>query len=59
MNNSKIRLRFTGTCLKQDKATFTLSIVVSLYISSELDRSPKDLNAKFTLKYCFWSCKDN
>ena len=50
MVNSKIRLRFTGSCLKQDKATFTPNIVVNLYIVYELNILSQDLNTKFTLK---------
>ena len=37
MNNSRIRLEFKGTCLKQDKAPYTLNIVVNLYIAYELN----------------------
>ena len=36
MSNSKISLRFTGSCLKQDKATFTPNNVVNLFIVYEL-----------------------
>ena len=50
MNNSKIRLRFTGSCLKQDKATFTPNNVVNLIFDYELYRWSQDLNAKFALK---------
>ena len=32
MSNSKIRLRFKGSCLKQDKASFTSNNVVNLHI---------------------------
>ena len=38
MNNSKITLRFTGSCLKQDNATFTPNNVVNSFIVYELDR---------------------
>ena len=50
MNNSKIRLRFTGSCLKRDKESFTPNNVVNLFIVYELDKWSQDLNAKFTLK---------
>ena len=36
MNNSKIRLRFKGNCLKQDKV-FTPKSVANLIIVDELD----------------------
>ena len=54
MSDSKIRLRFTGSCLKQDKGSFTPNNVVNLYIVYELDRWSQDLNAKFTPKYCLF-----
>ena len=54
VNNSKIRLRFTGYCLKQDFANFTPNNVVNLFIMYELDRWSQDLNAKFTLKDCLF-----
>ena len=52
VNNSKVRLIFAGSCLKQDKGTFTPNSVVNLFIVYELDRWSQDLNAKFTLKDC-------
>ena len=55
MNNSKIRLRFAGSCLKQeDNAAYTLNNVVHLFIVYELDRWPQGLSAKFTLKDCLF-----
>ena len=54
MNSSKIRLRFTGSCLKQDKATFTPNNIVNLFIVYELNRWSQNLNAKFTLKDCLF-----
>ena len=50
-NKSKVRLTFTGSCLKQDN---TLNNVVNLSIVYELDRWSQDLNAKFTLKDCLF-----
>ena len=50
MNNSKRRLRFTGSCLKEDFKTFTANNVVNTFIVQRLDRWPQDLNSKFTLK---------
>ena len=35
--NSKIRVEFKGSCLKEDKITFTLRNVVNLFIVYELD----------------------
>ena len=52
MNNSKIRLTFTGSCLRQEFATFTLYNVVNWFIVYKLDKWSQHLNAKFTLKDC-------
>ena len=54
MNNSRIRLEFEGSCLKQDKAHFTPNNVVHLYIVYELNIWSQELNAEFTLKHCLF-----
>ena len=55
MNNSKIRLEFNRSCLKQeDIAAYTPNSVVNLYIVYELNIYSQDLNAKFTLKDCLF-----
>ena len=54
MNNSRIRLEFKGSCLNQDKVTFTSNKVVNLFIAYELDRWSQDLNTDFTLKNCLF-----
>ena len=54
MHNSKIRLRFTETSLKQDEATFTPNNVVNLFIVYELNRWSQDHNAKSTLMDCLF-----
>ena len=54
MNNSRIRLRFTGSCLREQFATFTPNNVENLFIVYELDRWSQDLNAKFNLKDCLF-----
>ena len=53
MNNSRIRLKFKGSYLKQeDKAAFTPNNVVNLFIIYELDTWSRDLNTNFILKDC-------
>ena len=52
MNNSKIRVRFRGSCLKQDKITFTPRNVVHLFIVYESDVWQRNLNTVSTLKDC-------
>ena len=54
MNNSRIKLEFKGSCLKQDKASFTPKNVVNLYIAYELNIWSLDLNAEFTLNDCLF-----
>ena len=54
MNNSRIKLEFEGSCLKQDKASFIPSNVVNLYTAYELNTWSQDLNAEFTVKDCLF-----
>ena len=54
MNNSKIRVRFTGSWLKQDKVTFNPRSVVDLFIVYKLDAWSRDLKTDFTLKICLF-----
>ena len=49
MNNSEIRLRFTGSCLRQEFATFNANNVVNLFIMYELDRWSQEFNLKDSL----------
>ena len=44
MNNSKIRLRFTESCLRQEFATFVPNNVVNVFVVYELDRNSQNLN---------------
>ena len=54
MSNSRIKLRFTGNCLRQEVATLTPNNVVNVLIVYGLDRWSQDLNAKFTLEDCLF-----
>ena len=54
MYNSRARLEFKGSYLKQDKALFTTNNIVNLYIVYELHIWSQDLNAELTLKDCFF-----
>ena len=53
-NKLRVKLRFTVSCLKQDKVAFTPSNLVNLFIVYELYRWSQDLNAKFTHKDCLF-----
>ena len=50
---TKIRLQFTGSCLKQPKRTFTHKKVVNIYIVYELGASSSHTNDP-TLKNCLF-----
>ena len=53
--NSRIKLKFKGSCLKQvDKAAFTPKYVVTLFIVCDLDSWPRDLGNDFTLGGCLF-----
>ena len=55
MNTSRIRLKFKGSCLKQeDKAASTSKNAVNLFIVYELDTWSDNLNAEFALKDCLF-----
>ena len=54
MNNSRIKLEFKESCLKQDKSLFTPNNVVNLYIVYELNVWSQDLNAELTLRDCMF-----
>ena len=54
-NKSRLRLRFEGSCLKQEDTTlFTLTKVVNLCIVYKLDTWSRDWNAELTLKDCLF-----
>ena len=52
-NNTKIKVKFTGSCLKQPKFTFTLKKVVNIYIPYELGASSSNVNDP-TIKNCLF-----
>ena len=53
--NTRIKLKFKGSCLKQENtAPSTPNSVVNLFIVSELDRWSGDTNTDFTLKDCLF-----
>ena len=55
--NTRIRLKFKGSCLKQeDTAPFTPNNVVNLFIVYELDSWSSDLDTDFSLVGCLEIC---
>ena len=55
--NSKIRVKYKGSYLKQSKVTFTPNNVVNLLAAYELDRCSQNLNPDFTLKDCLFGAE--
>ena len=52
-NDTKIKVKFTGSCLKQPKFTFTHKKVVNIYIVYELGASSSNVNDP-TIKNCLF-----
>ena len=52
-NNSKIRVEFKGSCLKQDKGTFT-SRILNFFITYQLDTWSEDLDGDYNLNDCLF-----
>ena len=52
---SKIRVKFTGSCLKQDKVIFNHGKVVNIYIAYESGASSSS-DSDPTLKNCLFGC---
>ena len=52
-NDTKIKVQFTGICLKQPKFTFTQKKVVNIYIVYILGTSSSHTNDP-TIKYCLF-----
>ena len=50
----KPRVRFSGSCLKQDKVTYTHGKVVNIYIVNELNKNDKTSSNDPTLENCFF-----
>ena len=51
--DTKTRVKFTGSCLKQSKISYTHSTIVNIYIVYELGASSSKDNDP-TLKYCWF-----
>ena len=53
--NSRVKLKFKGTCLKQEyKAPFTPKNVLNFFIVYELGTWPRDLDSTFSLRGCLF-----
>ena len=49
--DTKIRVKFDGTCLKQERLTFTYKKVVNSYIVYKINACPYALDTNFELKH--------
>ena len=52
--NSRIKLKYKGSCLKQNKGTFSPENVVTLFIVYELNTWLGDLSFDFAFKNCLF-----
>ena len=52
IHNSKIVVKYEGSCLTQDKVSFTYRSVVNFFIDYKLDTLSRDLSTDFRLKDC-------
>ena len=52
--DSKIRLRFSGSCLKQDRITYTHGKIVNIYIVYEMNKKDNPITSDPTLEICLF-----
>ena len=56
--NTKLRVKFDGSCLKQEKVTFTHKEVDNIYIVYEINFAAIYMGCWFYVrKIFFWNCK--
>ena len=51
---TKIRVRFSGSCLKQDKITYTHGKIVNIYIVYEINEKDSMTSSDATLENCLF-----
>ena len=51
---TKIRVRFSGSCLKQDKITYTHGKIVNIYIAYEINKKDNTKSSDPTLENCLF-----
>ena len=51
---TKIRVRFSGSCLKQDKITYTHGKIVNIYIVYEINKKDNTITSDPTLENCLF-----
>ena len=53
---TKTRLKFSGSCLKQDKATYNLGTIVNIYIVYEISKNYNISSYPIIRRLFVWSC---
>ena len=51
---TKIRVRFSGSCLKQDKITYTHGKIANIYIAYEINEKDNTITSDLTLENCLF-----
>ena len=51
---TKIRVKFNGSCLKQDKITYTHGKIVNIYIVYEINKKDNTIISDPTLENCLF-----
>ena len=52
--DAKIRVRFSGSCLKQDKSTYTHGKIVNIYMVYEINKKGSTTISDPTLENCLF-----
>ena len=52
--DAKIRVRFSGSCLKQDKSTYTHGKIVNIYIVHEINKKDRTTISDPTIENCLF-----
>ena len=52
--DTKTRVRFSGSCLKQDKITYTHGKIVDIYIVYEINKNDNTTSSDPTLENCLF-----
>ena len=53
---TKIRVNFSGSCLKQDKVTYSHKKIVNIYIVYEINKKDSTIITDPALENCFFWC---
>ena len=51
---TKTRVKFSGSCLKQDKVTYTHGKIVNIYIVNEINKKDNTIISDPTLENCLF-----